>query len=52
MPPTQEVLCTDDDCGLDMFVLHYSYDMPGDTELADFQCPYCAGVDCLEAIDV
>jgi hypothetical protein len=52
MPATLEVVCTDDDCELDMFELHYTYDMPDDVGVADFNCPYCGGVDHLEAIEL
>ena len=52
MPATLEVKCANEDCELDMFELHYTYDMPGDVTAADFQCPYCGGSDSLEAIEV
>lgn len=52
MPATLEVKCTSDGCELDMFELHYTYDMPDDVTVSDFQCPYCGGVECLEAIEV
>lgn len=52
MPATLEVVCTDDDCELDMFELHYTYDMPDEVGVEDFRCPYCGGVDCLEAIEL
>ncbi|WP_167768383.1 DUF7559 family protein [Haloarcula amylovorans] len=52
MPATLEVVCTDDDCTLDMFELHYTYDMPEEVGVADFSCPYCGGVDCLEAVEL
>ncbi|MCL7418218.1 MAG: hypothetical protein M8354_10320 [Halalkalicoccus sp.] len=52
MPATLEVVCTDDDCELDMFELHYTYDMPDDVGVEDFSCPYCGGVDCLEAVEL
>jgi hypothetical protein len=52
MPPTLEVACTSDDCELDMFELHYTYDMPDDVTVADFACPYCGGVESLEEIEV
>lgn len=41
MPKTLDVVCTADDCELDMFELHYTYDMPEEVGLQDFQCPYC-----------
>jgi hypothetical protein len=52
MPATMEVVCTDDGCELDMFELHYTYDMPDDVGVRDFTCPYCGGVDCLEAVEL
>jgi len=52
MPATMEVACTSGDCELDMFELHYTYDMPDDVTVADFACPYCGGVECLEEIEV
>ncbi len=52
MPTTLELACTADDCELDMFELHYTYDMPKEVGVADFQCPYCGGVDCLSEVNV
>ncbi|MBX0321860.1 hypothetical protein EGH21_02325 [Halomicroarcula sp. F13] len=52
MPATLEVVCTDDDCTLDMFELHYTYDMPDDTGVEDFTCPYCGEADTLEAVEL
>jgi len=52
MPATLEVKCANDDCALDMFELHYTYDMPGDVGVEDFECPYCRSGDFLEAIEV
>lgn len=43
MPRTLEVVCEDETCELDMFELHYTYDMPDDVGVADFVCPYCEG---------
>ncbi len=43
MPEKLELVCTDDDCALDMFELHYTYEMPDDTTKDDFACPYCGG---------
>jgi predicted RNA-binding Zn-ribbon protein involved in translation (DUF1610 family) len=50
MPRTLEVVCTDEDCELDMFELHYTYDMPPDVEVTDFTCPYCGETDPLEEV--
>jgi len=52
MPPTKEIKCTNDDCELDMFEVHYTYDMPDDTTVEDFACPYCGRTDTLEDISV
>ena len=52
MPATLELVCTDDDCELDMFELHYTYVMPDDVGVGDFQCPYCGGVVCLVAFEL
>lgn len=52
MPATLEIKCTSNNCELDMFQLHYTYDMPRDVGVSDFQCPYCGGVECLEELDV
>jgi hypothetical protein len=50
MPETLEVVCSNGDCELDMFKLHYTYDMPEDVGTEDFQCPYCASTNALEAV--
>ena len=50
MPKTLEVVCTRDDCDLDMFELHYRYSMPDGTGVESFVCPYCRENDGLEAI--
>ncbi len=52
MPPTNEIKCTNADCELDMFELHYTYDMPNETTVSDFACPYCGRTDTLEELDV
>ena len=52
MPATLEVKCADDACELDMFELHYTYDMPDGTGVDDFECPYCGHTDGLEEIQV
>lgn len=51
MPPTMEVRCTNDDCFLDMFEVHYTYDVPDDHGLEDLTCPVCGGGE-LEAIEL
>ena len=43
MPGTLELACVDADCALDMFELHFTYDMPDDVGADDFRCPYCGG---------
>lgn len=50
MPKTLEVVCTSESCDLDMMNLHYTYDMPEDTTVEDFACPYCGGTECLEEL--
>ena len=52
MPATLEVVCNDGDCEMDMFELHYTYDMPDDVGVADFVCPYCQETESLEAIEL
>ena len=42
MPATVEVTCDNGDCELDMFEVHYTYDVPEDHGVADLVCPYCA----------
>ncbi len=41
MPATREVVCENDDCELDMFQVHYTYDVPDDHDVSDLSCPYC-----------
>ena len=41
MPATVEVICENTDCELDMFEVHYTYDVPDDHAVADLVCPYC-----------
>ena len=52
MPKVVEIECTDDDCELDMMELHYTYDMPDNTRVEDFSCPYCGSTDSLTEIKV
>ena len=52
MPATLEVVCTDDHCTLDMFELRYTYEMPDETTVEDFVCPYCGRTDSLEEIEL
>jgi len=52
MPKTLEVVCNADDCELDMFELHYTYDMPDEVGLTDFQCPYCSRTDVLSEVQL
>ena len=52
MPPTMEIACTDDECFLDMFENHYTYEKPDDHGVSDLSCPVCGGTDCLEVIEV
>jgi len=48
MPSTTEVKCESDDCELDMFENHYTYDVPDDHAVEDLSCPYCGGSDLVE----
>lgn len=50
MPPTLELACRNDECDLDMFELHYTYEMVDDVGVEDFQCPYCGETDTLEKL--
>lgn len=52
MPPTEEIVCTADDCFLDIFENHYTYDVPDDLELSALSCPVCGGTDCLERVEL
>jgi len=53
MPATQEIKCTvDDGCELDMFEVHYTYDVPDDHGVDDLVCPYCGSGEGLEAIEL
>jgi hypothetical protein len=52
MPATKEIKCTSDDCELDLFENHYTYDVADDHSVVDLSCPLCGGTDCLEAIEL
>ena len=52
MPKTLEVVCNDQECALDMFELHYTYDMPDGTGVDAFSCPYCGSGESLAEIQV
>lgn len=52
MPATLEVKCTNGDCEMDMFELHYTYDMPDEVGVEDFVCPYCRETEPLEEIQL
>ncbi len=52
MPATEELKCTSDDCELDMFENHYTYDVSEDLTVEDLQCPLCGGTDSLERIEL
>ncbi|MFT4880641.1 MAG: hypothetical protein ACI9CA_002511 [Natronomonas sp.] len=52
MPATLEVVCNDDGCEMDMFELHYTYDMPDNVGVTDFVCPYCQETESLEAVEL
>jgi len=50
MPATLELVCSAEDCELDMFELHYTYDMPDGTGVEAFQCPYCGSEESLTEV--
>jgi hypothetical protein len=52
MPATKEIECVNDDCELDMFENHYTYDVPDDHEVADLSCPYCGETETLHEIEL
>ncbi len=52
MPSTKEIKCLSDDCELDMFENHYTYDVPEDHSVEDLSCPYCSQTDSLELIEL
>ena len=52
MPPTEEIVCTADDCVLDIFENHYTYDIPEDFTVGDLSCPVCRGTDCLKPVEL
>lgn len=51
MPPTLEAVCDNDDCKLDMFELHYSYELSvQEAGIDEFSCPYCGRSDTLREL--
>ena len=52
MPATEEFVCTNGDCFLDLFENHYTYDVPDDFEISALSCPVCGGTDCLERVEL
>ncbi|AGB15845.1 hypothetical protein Halru_1230 [Halovivax ruber XH-70] len=52
MPSTAEVRCPNDECFLDMFELHYTYDRPDDHDPATVSCPVCGETESLEQIEL
>jgi len=52
MPETVEVECDNADCELDMFEVHYTYDVPDDHSVADLTCPYCSSSGSLAEIEL
>lgn len=51
MPPTMELACSNDECELDMFEVHYSYEMSAaEVGVEAFRCPYCGDADALEEL--
>jgi len=51
MPPTKEVKCLDEDCYMDLFENHYTYDVPDDHSVGDLACPVCGGTN-LEEVEL
>lgn len=52
MPETVEVICDSQDCELDMFEVHYTYDVPDDHEVSELVCPYCTDRSQLSEIEL
>lgn len=52
MPGTREYNCMNDDCALDMFQAHYTYELSHDHSVSDLSCPLCEGTDCLKEIEL
>jgi len=52
MPKTVEVICESQDCELDMFEVHYTYDVPDDHDVSELVCPYCADSSPLSEIEL
>ena len=52
MPATEELVCTAEDCELDLFENHYTYDVPDDLTTLDLRCPLCGSDDSLERVEL
>ena len=52
MPAIMEIRCDDEECYLDMFENHYTYDLPADHGVTDLTCPVCGSTDSLVRIEV
>jgi hypothetical protein len=52
MPPTEELVCTDDDCFLDLVENHHTYDVPDGFDASQLSCPVCGGTDCLQPVEL
>jgi hypothetical protein len=52
MPDTEELKCTSDDCELDMFENHYTYDVDDTLSVSDLSCPLCDSSDSLALIEL
>lgn len=50
MPATMEIKCTNSDCEVDMFELHFTYDIHDNPAAADFACPLCEATAGLQEI--
>ncbi len=52
MPPTEEIVCTAEDCFLDLFENHYTYDVPEEFDISRLSCPVCGDTDSLERVEL
>ncbi|MFC3957349.1 DUF7559 family protein [Halovivax cerinus] len=52
MPATAEYRCDADECFLDMFEVHYTYDVPDDHDGSDLSCPVCGETDSVREIEL
>lgn len=52
MPQTIEIRCTADDCFLDMFENHYTYEVPDEHDVTNLVCPVCESSASLDPIEL